>query len=314
VLFQEAIDVAERAGDRDGRFSGREALSCVNLYLAEYDTTLRLCDEALAISGDDPSVGLSIAAFGAGFVHVNKGWALTDLGRYEEAADAFRRGTEGLRRLDASEPVSWTDGFIARLLSRMGDVRGALAAAGRSVASAEEVGSFIALVNAYAHHGMALLLDGEFAAAEERLEVALEIARKNRVWITLEGDFMALLAEAKLGLGNGDGAKETVDRAVESTRRTDTPPFELHARLVCARVLRTLGGATARADIEGELDQAEQLLHSTGALSYEPEILEERGALASWLGDAVRGEQLRAEAVALYRKLGATGHAERLAS
>ena len=157
VFFQEAIDVAERAGDRDGRFSGREALSCVNMYFAEYDTTLRLCEEALAISGDDPSVGLSIAAFGAGFVHVNKGWALTDLGRYEEAVDAFRRGNEGLHRLDASEPVGWTDGFTARLLSRMGDVRGALAAAGRSVASAEEVGSFIALVNAYAHHGMALL-------------------------------------------------------------------------------------------------------------------------------------------------------------
>jgi hypothetical protein len=79
-------------------------------------------------------------------------------------------------------------------------------------------------------------------------------------------------------------------------------------------VLRTLGGATARADIEGELDQAEQLLHSTGARSYEPEILEERGALASCLGDTVRGDELRAEAAALYRKLGATGHAKRLAS
>jgi class 3 adenylate cyclase/tetratricopeptide (TPR) repeat protein len=310
--FEEAIEVAERAGDRDGSWASLEALATTQTYLGKFETSLGLTEQALAASGDDPMVGVSVASFGSAWAHTNRGWNFTELGQYERAFESLRKGGEGLRRVAVNEPVSWTDAFLARSLARAGDTQGALAAGARSVSLAEDLGSFLALVNAYAHHGMALLGAGEFAAAEERLEASLDIARANRVWITLESEFMAILADAKLGLGDGAGARQTIDSAVQIAQRTETPGFELHARLVRARVLRAVDGAAAKSEIEAELSQAEQLVRSIGARSYEPEILEERGLLAAALGQNERAARLRADAVELYRELGADGHAERL--
>ena len=302
----------ERAGDRDGSWAGYEALATANVYLGEFDTAKGLCERALEIAGHDPMVGVSVASFGSAWAYTNLGWNLTERGHYEEAVESLRRGNEGLRRVDVNEPVSWTDSFLARALARRGDTQGALVAGTRAVLLAEELGSYLALVNAYAHHGMALLGAGEFAAAEERLESALDIARTNRVWITLEAEFMAILADAKLGLGDAPAARQIIDSAVEIAQRTETPVFELHARLVRARVLRTVDGAAAEAEVAAELDQAEQLLRSTGARSYEPEILEERGLFAISLGRDEDAQRLRTEADELYRELGANSHAERL--
>jgi ATP/maltotriose-dependent transcriptional regulator MalT len=199
------------------------------------------------------------------------------------------------------------------MLVRMGDAPGALAAGARSVLVAEELGSLLAMVHAYAYHGIAMLLAGEWEAAQARIETALDIARANRVWLTSEGTFLASLAEAKLGLGDADGARQTVDLAVQTTQRTETPIFELHARIVRARVLTTLDGASASGDVEAELERSDTLLRSTGARSYAPFILEERARLATALEDSATAERLNGEALRLYREMGATGHAERLA-
>ena len=112
---------------------------------------------------------------------------------------------------------------------------------------------------------------------------------------------------------DGDGARATIDLAVRTTQRSETPIFELHARLVRARVLTSLEGAAAKTEVEAELDLAEDLLRRTNARSYEPMILEERAGLASALKDPGTAERLRGEAIDLYREMGATGHAERLA-
>ena len=53
-------------------------------------------------------------------------------------------------------------------------------------------------------------------------------------------------------------------------QRTETPIFELHAHLVCARVLLALDGAAAKDAVEAAFDRAQALMHSTGARSYEP--------------------------------------------
>jgi tetratricopeptide (TPR) repeat protein len=161
------------------------------------------------------------------------------------------------------------------------------------VAIAEELGSLIAIVNAYWSHGLALMLEGEWEASQERIEAALEIARANRVWLTVEGDALASLAEAKLGLGEVDEALRTSDLAVSTTLRSETPTFELHARLVRARVLVALEGGGAEAEAERELNRAEELLQSTGARSYAPAILEERAGLVDTLGFPAKATQLR---------------------
>lgn len=68
-----------------------------------------------------------------------------------------------------------------------------------------------------------------------------------------------------------------------------------------------------RAEIESALERAEQLVESIAARSLSPRILELRGRLAGALGDASAANRALREALDLYRAIGATGHAERLA-
>ena len=58
---------------------------------------------------------------------------------------------------------------------------------------------------------------------------------------------------------------------------------------------------------------AEELVESIEARSLSPRILEIRGRVAHALGDAPASDRAVREALDLYRSIGATGHAERLA-
>jgi hypothetical protein len=89
--------------------------------------------------------------------------------------------------------------------------------------------------------------------------------------------------------------------------------YELPAQLARARALLSLDGAKAAPEIEATLERASALVRSTGARSYEPEILEVRSRLAGARSDAAACERLLREAQQLYAELGATGHAARLA-
>lgn len=69
-----------------------------------------------------------------------------------------------------------------------------------------------------------------------------------------------------------------------------------------------------RAEIASALDRAEQLVESIAGRSLSPRILEQRGRLAAALGDVLAANRTLREALDLYRAIGATGHAERLAT
>jgi ATP/maltotriose-dependent transcriptional regulator MalT len=199
------------------------------------------------------------------------------------------------------------------MFERAGDVQAALSAARRAVDGAEKLGSPLALVNANHHHGMALGLNGEWEAARDRLQQGLEIARANRVWLSMEGDILAAFAEAHLGSGDVARARSTADEAVRVAQRTETPIFELHAHLAYARVLLALDGAAAKDEVEAALERALALMHSTRARSYEPQIYVERARLAGILSDAATAQHWGRAAHRLFTAMGATGHAQRLA-
>jgi adenylate cyclase len=311
-LFEEAIAVADRTTDAVLRYVAREPLDFCLSSLGDLDTALRVSDEKFEIIAADLGMGVELIGFSAAWSYGLRGWTLTDLGRFDEAADAFRRCEEGARRFDEGEQLSWTHSFRARLLERAGDVQAALSAARRGVEGAEKVGSRIALVSGYHHHGMALGLNGEWEAARDRLQQAVEVARANRVWLAMEGDILAALAEAHLGSGDAARARSTAEEAVRVAQRSETPIFELHAHLAGARVLLALDGAAAKDAVEAALDRARALMHSTGACSYEPQIYAERARLAGILSDATTAQRWGREAHRLFSAMGATGHAERI--
>ena len=92
-----------------------------------------------------------------------------------------------------------------------------------------------------------------------------------------------------------------------------SPVGEIAAQLARTRVLIGFDGAAAHGDIESALDRAEALVRTTGARSYEPQILVERARLAGLLSNPAGRQELLSEAQRLFSDMGATGHAERTA-
>jgi hypothetical protein len=129
----------------------------------------------------------------------------------------------------------------------------------------------------------------------------------------MQADYLVALAEAHLGLGDGRRARELAEEAIELALRMEMPVAEVHAQLARGRVLLEQAGADARTEIEASLDRASDLVRSTGARSYEPQILVERARLASLLADSAGRQQWLREAHRLFVEMGATGHAERVA-
>jgi hypothetical protein len=68
-----------------------------------------------------------------------------------------------------------------------------------------------------------------------------------------------------------------------------------------------------RAEIESALERAEHLVTSIDGSALWPRILELRGRLGAVVGDSPLSDRTLREALDLYRAIGATGHAERLA-
>ena len=124
---------------------------------------------------------------------------------------------------------------------------------------------------------------------------------------------LAHLAEAHLALGERTEAVATARESIELACAGGCYYFEAQAQLVLAAALLATDGVVPRAEIESALERAEQLVESIEGRSLSPRILELRGRLAAALGDASAADRVLREALDVYRAIGATGHAERLA-
>jgi hypothetical protein len=89
--------------------------------------------------------------------------------------------------------------------------------------------------------------------------------------------------------------------------------YGAQAQLALAGALLATDGVVPRAEIESGLERAERLVESIEGRALSPRILEMRGRLAAALGDAPASDRALRQALDLYRAIGATGHAERLA-
>ena len=113
---------------------------------------------------------------------------------------------------------------------------------------------------------------------------------------------MADLSSVRWQLGSAEAAIAAADEGVEAALSGGAQIHECRARLARGRIWRVAG---RESDAAAELRAALALSDGTGAVTYEPFILEELARLDS---DA----HALAEALRLYRRNGATGHARRL--
>jgi class 3 adenylate cyclase/tetratricopeptide (TPR) repeat protein len=310
--FIEAIAVADATGDPDLRFSALEPSWLPYAALGDLEGGLRMSAELIEIAGSLPPA-LTQIGFSPAWAHGIRAWLLTDVGRFDQAAESLRRCEEGARRLDETEVLAWNDNTRSRMLARTGDPPGALAAAQRAEERAEKVGSILARVMSYEHQGLALVQGADWHAAGDRLDAALNLMRETGVWLTWEAGCLAARALVHLNLGNAEAARATAAEAIESAVTREINMDEIRAQLALARVLSTLEAHAARSEVESAIDRAAGLVQRTGARSLEPFVHEERAKLAAALGNASAAEHELGEARRLFTEMGATGHAARLA-
>ncbi len=312
-ILEEGAALADATGDPELRWSSRTAYD-FSLWLAgDLQAALRMNDGQIALAESDPGLGIATIRESTADSLWHRGMILTDLGRFPEAAEALRGAYERARHFGENEMASWIDFWRTLMLTRSGDATGALSMGRRALESAERIGSVVGRVGSLGCFGAACVLAGEWQDARESLEIALALGRTRQAARFLDAYYLAAFAEAHLGLGDVQRARELAEQAIATASRMQMPVAEVQAQIARARVELTQNGADARSEIEATLDRAQALVRSTGARSYEPQIHVERARLADLLSDAAGREEALREALRLFTEMGATGHAERVA-
>jgi tetratricopeptide (TPR) repeat protein len=200
------------------------------------------------------------------------------------------------------------------LLAHATGVRGpVLEVGGRCLQIAERLDHNNLRVQGYFALGTAHLIEAQFADARDTLRATASIVRDRRTMFMCLPWVLALLAEAHLALGEHAEALAAAHEAIDRGREGGCIYYEASAQLSLVQILLAVEGDVPRAEIEAALDHAEELVASVEGRSLSPRILELRGRLAAALGDTAASVQALRDALDLYREIGATGHAERLA-
>jgi hypothetical protein len=120
---------------------------------------------------------------------------------------------------------------------------------------------------------------GQFGAAAEKLQEAVDFARSARAGLEFEARMLADLADTLYRAGNLDAALQAADEAIAvATRRTDRIA-ELHATLLRGLVLADAGDSRNDEEIGRLAAKAERLLKVSGAAFFEPQMVRLRSHL-----------------------------------
>jgi predicted ATPase/class 3 adenylate cyclase len=320
-VFHTAIEPGRRAvelGDALGELEARcEARNIVIDHLwhgGELEEAIEHTQELLALGGDDLSLGverynLSIVAWTQGRLGFLELWR----GRPAQAVPLLERGLQISREREQFEPMAWCTGGLIQTGLLTGVADHVLAQAQRALDFAERSGSPFTQTMAYLYLGEAHLACGEPDKAIAPLEQAEKASRERDLGRHCYAQILARLADARLGVGDAEAARETAETGIAFARDSRTLLYEILAQLASARALRHLDPEGRRQEIGVALDRADALAAETGAHSTVPEITEERGRLAEALGDDGEANRYLRSAQRLYTETGAEGHAARLA-
>jgi adenylate cyclase len=301
--YHRAFDAALESGDPTLRAAMAAGLAFTATWSGPVSEALDLADETERLCAGDAAFGASIFGYGllgpAGFMRAR---ALALLGRGDEARAALDEAMAICAGRSEVEWATWMRSESPRYARTDAELEAALDAARASALSAEAAGNTAALSVALGGMGHAELGLGRYREATEHLEQALDTARRHRTALFDESALLADLARARLELGDTDDAWRLAAEAVEVARRQGARPFECAALIARGRVERARGDVDAA---QADLTAANDLIDRCGAVSYQPQIVEELGRLRD---DATELQR----AVELYSRIGATGAARRL--
>lgn len=241
-----------------------------------------------------------------GYSLVTIGWILYLLGQWDEAEDSIVHGASVIRTVGSS----WYSAYAPLQVGRLKLAQGAWEDAARNlnecVAIADPIGDIQALQGAHRLLGELEMLEGRPAATIARLE-PLEETDPLPDMIGL----LAILAWERLETGSAAQAEQTVARAVDIARARGHKPLLPEALRIRAMIRDKQGQEEeAEADFASAVSVARTLPYPYG----EARMLYEWGLMSPQREQPERREAGRAhldEALAIFRRLGATKDAER---
>ncbi len=311
---EEAALLARQCGDPALRAAIGSLAAYGHFHAGEGRAALEWSARVLEEVGSDNVLGKDFVGYSprAGALHVRT-QALLFLGRLTEAWNemaAAERVAEEAREL---ELFTWMQVTRAMLEHACGRPESGLEHGRRSLEIAKKLDNEASRMASYAALGLANLVEGQPAAARDALRESATIARDRRVVHALLPLVLAGLAEAHLALGEPTEAMATAREGIDLGSAGGCLYNEALAQLALAAALLATDCVVPRAEIESALERAEHLVASIEGSALSPRILELRGRLAAAVGDAPSSDRTLREALDLYRAIGATGHAERLA-
>ena len=306
-LFPHAVAEADRSGEVGLRIATRWGLGTSQYFRGDPASALGTVDEGIELCAGDPDVATILIGYSA--LHFLHGLR----GGLHGLAGRVREAERDLEFASRAPDVTahLTRAFALELWQLTGDVRGALAQARRAVTGVEEAGATIAgIVFMQRALGAAHVLNGEWQEAIAALEHSRQVARDAQTFVHIEPDTLVWAARALLGSGEIDRARVTLDDAFAAGERLGVELHVPHGHLIRAQLLRRTNDLDAA---EAPLGTALQTALAVGARFYEPFVHLERAELAQARGDdALRRRELEA-ARGIFAEMGASAQAERLA-
>ena len=311
---EEAALLARECGDPTLRAAIETFPAYGHFHAGEGRAALEWSARVLEEVGSDNVLGKEFVGYSprAGALHV-RAQALMFLGRLTEAWNQVRAAERVAEESRELEVFTWMQVTRAMLEYTCGRPESGLEHGRRSLEIAEKLDNEACRMAAYAALGLANLVEGQPAAARDALRASATIARERRVVRGLLPLVLAGLAEAHLALGEPTEAVATAREGIDLGSAGGCRYNEALAQLALAAALLATDCVVPRAEIESALERAEHLVASIEGSALSPRILELRGRLAAAVGDAPSSDRTLREALDLYRAIGATGHAERLA-
>ena len=311
-LFRQAVLLAEEAGDPELYVAVSPSSHSLFL-IGEHRECVAVLDRAIELADGDPTMGADTTLrCPYAFFHTLKGLVRANQGELEEALHLLEHGRRLARDHGDIEVMGWNHMFTVWLAYFTGDPETALAQARQQLELADRIGDSFSRAWAWVHLGFAERLRGNWRPAIEALERSQAISRERRTAVEADAWRLAELAQAWLGAGDVERAREIASQRFELALPRPRGPFEIYANLGFARALLGCDGVGARVEIEALLATAAELARDTGAKAFEPLFHIELAELARQSGDRRRHERELLEAHRLFTDIGATGHVERL--
>jgi tetratricopeptide (TPR) repeat protein len=310
---EQAATIAAETGDPALRAGIGTLPAFGHMFAGNGREALRWVERVLEDTGSDNSLGKEISGYSPrASMFSNRANALMYLGRLPEAWDAAREAARVAEETQELEVLGWAMYVTTWISYTCGGGESVLPHARRSLEIAENLDNESSRTIAYGALGFAYLVDGQHEAARDAFLESIAISRDRRSQLAWISGWLGNLSEAHLILGERDDALVAAREGIAAGRADGGLFFEAQAHLALAAALLETDGAARRAEIEGALDCAGQLIDQVEGRALMPRLLEMRGRLADTLGDSTTAEQLLREALDLYGTIGATGHAERL--